>query len=82
MTEGGRRRAPLGIAGCGSAACSLVIAFTGPGAGPWLLTPLALVFGFFGIGCNGVQHTPMAELRGRARPGRRWGSDSPCPRSA
>jgi ACS family hexuronate transporter-like MFS transporter len=63
-TFGGRRRAPLAIAGCGSAACSLVIAFTGPGTGPLLLTPLALVFGFFGIGWNGVQHTLMAELAG------------------
>src|SRR5207249_3072063 len=60
----GRRRTPLVIAGCGSALCSLAIAFTGPGAGPWLLTPLALVFGFFGIGWNGVQHTLMAELAG------------------
>ena len=60
----GRRRTPLAIAGCGSAVCSLVIAFTGPAAGPWLLTPLALVFGFFGIGWNGVQHTMMAELAG------------------
>src|SRR5436309_3346384 len=63
-TFGGRRRTPLVIAGCGSALCSLAIAFTGPGAGPWLLTPLALVFGFFGIGWNGVQHTLMAELAG------------------
>ena len=63
-TFGGRRRTPLAIAGCGSALCSLVIAFTGAGAGPWLLVPLALVFGFFGIGWNGVQHTLMAELAG------------------
>jgi len=63
-TFGGRRRAPLVIAGCGSALCSLAIAFTGPAAGAWLLTPLALVFGFFGIGWNGVQHTLMAELAG------------------
>src|SRR5213083_793894 len=35
-TFGGRRRTPLVIAGCGSALCSLAIAFTGPGAGPWL----------------------------------------------
>jgi predicted MFS family arabinose efflux permease len=63
-TFGGRRRTPLAIAGCGSALCSLVIAFTGPAAGPALLTPLALVFGFFGIGWNGVQHTLMAELAG------------------
>src|SRR5206468_13113163 len=53
-TFGGRRRTPLVIAGCGSALCSLAIAFTGPAAGVWLLTPLALVFGFFGIGWNGV----------------------------
>jgi len=63
-TFGGRRRTPLAIAGCGSALCSVVIALTGPGVGPWLLTPLALVFGFFGIGWNGVQHTLMAELAG------------------
>jgi predicted MFS family arabinose efflux permease len=61
---GGRRRAPLVLAGCGSAVCSVAIAFVGPGAGPLLLTPLALVFGFFGIGWNGVQHTLMAELAG------------------
>jgi MFS transporter, ACS family, hexuronate transporter len=63
-TFGGRRRTPLVIAGCGSALCSLAIAFIGAGAGPWLLTPLALVFGFFGIGWNGVQHTLMAEIAG------------------
>ena len=63
-TFGGRRRTPLAIAGCGSAVCSLGIAFTGAAAGPALLAPLALVFGFFGIGWNGVQHTLMAELAG------------------
>jgi predicted MFS family arabinose efflux permease len=61
---GGRRRAPLVIAGCGSALCSVAIAFTGPGASPLLLALLAVVFGFFGIGWNGVQHTLMAELAG------------------
>lgn len=61
---GGRRRVPLAIAGSGSALCSLAIAFTGPGArAPWLV-PLALVFGFVGIGWNGVHHTLMAELAG------------------
>src|SRR5207247_10717271 len=68
-TFGGRRRAPLVIAGCGSALCSLAIAFTGQAAGAWLLTPLALVFGFFGIGWNGVQHTLMAEIAGPAPAG-------------
>ena len=63
-TFGGRRRMPLVIAGCGSAACSVVLAFTGTTAGALLLIPLALVFGFFGIGWNGVQHTLMAELAG------------------
>ncbi len=63
-TLGGRRRAPLVIAGCGSAICSLVIAATGPGTPAALLVPLALVFGFAGIGWNGVQHTLMAELAG------------------
>ena len=63
-TFGGRRRTPLAIAGCGSVVCSLVIAFSGSGAGAALLTRLALVFGFFGIGWNGVQHTLMAELAG------------------
>lgn len=61
---GGRRRAPLVLAGFGSTACSLAIAFAGPGTSPVLLTPLALVFGFAGIGWNGVHHTLMAELAG------------------
>jgi hypothetical protein len=29
-----------------------------------VLAPLALAFGFFGIGWNGVQHTLLAELVG------------------
>jgi predicted MFS family arabinose efflux permease len=61
---GGRRRAPLALAGCGSALCSLAIAATGPGTSALVLVPLALVFGFAGIGWNGVQHTLMAELAG------------------
>jgi predicted MFS family arabinose efflux permease len=61
---GGRRRVSLMMAGTGSAACSLAIAFTGPGASPGWLVPLALVAGFVGIGWNGVQHTWMAELAG------------------
>ncbi len=61
---GGRRRIVLVIAGVGSTACSLVMAATGPGTGAWVLGPLALCFGFFGIGWNGVQHTLMAELVG------------------
>ena len=61
-TFGGRRRTPLAIAGCGSALCSLAIAYTGEGASALWLTSLALVFGFVGIGWNGVQHTLMAEL--------------------
>ena len=40
------------------------LVFAGPGTGPLVLVPLALVFGFFGIGWNGVQHTLMAELAG------------------
>jgi ACS family hexuronate transporter-like MFS transporter len=61
---GGRRRMPLAIAGCGSALCSVVLAYTGPGTtGAWLGV-LALVFGVVGIGWNGVQHTWMAELAG------------------
>jgi ACS family hexuronate transporter-like MFS transporter len=61
---GGRRRAPLAIAGVSSALCSLVIAATGPGASALVLIPLAAIFGFVGIGWNGVQHTLMAELAG------------------
>lgn len=61
---GGRRRAPLAIAGTSSALCSLAIAATGPGASPLVLVALAAVFGFVGIGWNGVQHTLMAELAG------------------
>jgi predicted MFS family arabinose efflux permease len=60
----GGRRAPLVLAGCGSALCSLLIAFTGPGTPALALAPLALVFGFVGIGWNGVQHTLMAEMAG------------------
>jgi MFS transporter, ACS family, aldohexuronate transporter len=61
---GGRRRIVLVIAGAGSTACSLVMAGTGAGTGMWVLAPLTLCFGFFGIGWNGVQHTLMAELVG------------------
>lgn len=63
-TFGGRRRAPLVLAGVGSTLCSLVMAFTGPGTPTAVLAPLVLVFGFVGIGWNGVQHTLMAELAG------------------
>jgi predicted MFS family arabinose efflux permease len=61
---GGRRRLPLAIAGCGTALCSVAIALTGSGSPALWLAPLALVFGFVGIGWNGVQHTLMAELAG------------------
>jgi len=61
---GGRRRGALALAGTGSALCSIAMAFTGPGASAWWLVPLAIVFGFVGIGWNGVQHTWMAELAG------------------
>ena len=61
---GGRRRAALALAGAGSALCSIAMAFTGSGASAWWLVPLAIVFGFVGIGWNGVQHTWMAELAG------------------
>jgi predicted MFS family arabinose efflux permease len=61
---GGRRRLPLAIAGCGSALCSVALATTGPGTSAAWLGPLALIFGFVGIGWNGVQHTLMAELAG------------------
>jgi ACS family hexuronate transporter-like MFS transporter len=60
----GRRRPTLAIAGVGSLACSLALAFTGPGAPVAWLVVLAAVFGFVGIGWNGVQHTLMAELAG------------------
>ena len=61
---GGGRRAPLAVAGLGSALCSIAIAVTGPGASAVWVTALVLVFGFVGIGWNGVQHTLMAELAG------------------
>jgi MFS family permease len=60
----GRRRTPLAIAGCTSALCSVAIALTGPGTPAAWLAVLALLFGFAGIGWNGVQHTLMAELAG------------------
>ena len=59
---GGRRRVVLVLAGLGSTACTLTIAGTGPGTSPWLFAVLVLVFGFVGIGWNGVQYTLMAEL--------------------
>ena len=61
---GGRRRAALAIAGTGSALCALATAMTGPGTGAAWLVPLVVVFGFVGIGWNGVQYTWMAELAG------------------
>src|SRR5439155_148095 len=51
-TFGGRRRTPLAIAGCGSALCSIAIAFTGSDSPALWLLPLVIVFGFFGIGWN------------------------------
>ncbi|HTO09987.1 MAG TPA: MFS transporter [Candidatus Binatia bacterium] len=60
----GRRRTPLAIAGCTSALCSVALAFTGPATSAAWLAALALLFGFAGIGWNGVQHTLMAELAG------------------
>jgi len=60
----GRRRTPLAIAGCTSALCSVAIAFTGADTSAVWLGTLALLFGFAGIGWNGVQHTLMAELAG------------------
>lgn len=61
---GGRRRLPLMLAGAGSAACTLAVAWTGAGASTIWLAGLAFVFGVVGIGWNGVQHTWMAELAG------------------
>ena len=61
---GGRRRIVLAIAGLGSIAWALVLSTTAPGTGPWLLAPLAVGIGVFGVGWNGVQHTLMAELAG------------------
>ena len=61
---GGLRRPPLLLAGVSSALCSLAMAWTGPDSSAVWLTVLALVFGFVGIGWNGVQHTLMAEIAG------------------
>src|SRR5262249_39774722 len=63
-TFGGRRRTPLALAGIGSALCSVAVATIGPTTGAVTLAFIALVFGFCGIGWNGVQHTLMAELAG------------------
>jgi predicted MFS family arabinose efflux permease len=60
----GSRRLPLVLAGVGSTACSLAIAWTGAGVSPLALGALAFAFGVVGIGWNGVQHTWMAELAG------------------
>ena len=61
---GGNRRLPLALAGIGSTLCSIALAAVGPGTSIAWVAPLALVFGFAGIGWNGVQHTLMAELAG------------------
>jgi ACS family hexuronate transporter-like MFS transporter len=61
---GGSRRLPLVLAGAGSSACSLVLAWTDAGASSVGLAALAFVFGVVGIGWNGVQQTWMAELAG------------------
>ncbi len=61
---GGSRRLPLVLAGAGSTACSLAIAWTGAGTSTVGLSTLAFIFGVVGIGWNGVQHTWMAELAG------------------
>lgn len=63
-TFGGRRRAPLVIAGAASALCSVAIALAGPGTPLPAAAALALAFGVVGIGWNGVQHTLLAELAG------------------
>jgi ACS family hexuronate transporter-like MFS transporter len=60
----GQRRIVLVIAACGSMLCTFGIAATRAPAHPAWLATLALAFGFFGIGWNGVQHTLMAELAG------------------
>src|SRR5256712_3347733 len=67
-TFGGRRRTPLTIAGCGSTVCSIAIAFTGPASPARWLVPLAVVFGFFGIGGDGAHHPLMAQLAGAPAP--------------
>ena len=63
-TFGGRRLIVLFLAGTASGLCSLVMAGVAQGSSPWLLSALALTFGFVGIGWNGVQHTLIAELAG------------------
>ena len=60
----GRRLVVLITAGVGSSLCALALAATGPGTGPAVLVPLAMLFGLFGVGWNGLQHTLMAELAG------------------
>jgi ACS family hexuronate transporter-like MFS transporter len=61
---GGARRLPLVLAGTGSAACSLLLAWTDAGVSSAGLGVLTFVFGVVGIGWNGVQHTWLAELAG------------------
>ena len=73
---GGRRRIVLAIAGLGSIACALVLSTIAPGTGPWLLAPLAVGIGVFGVGWNGVQHTLMAELAGLGRAGGEHGGSA------
>jgi predicted MFS family arabinose efflux permease len=63
---GGRRLAVLLGAGVASGALCLATGMLAPGAGPAALGLVALGFGVAGIGWNGVHHTLVAEIAGRA----------------
>ncbi|HWP34805.1 MAG TPA: MFS transporter, partial [Thermodesulfobacteriota bacterium] len=66
---GGRRRVVLFLAGATSACLAAAMARVGPGTPLWVVAPLSLLFGFVGIGWNGVQLTLLAELAGKALAG-------------
>jgi sugar phosphate permease len=63
---GGRRLVVLFVVGVVSGALCLATATLGPATPPLVLGAVALAFGITGIGWNGVHHTLVAELAGRA----------------
>lgn len=63
---GGRRRVVLLLAGAATAVLCALTARLRPGTSAAAVSVLAIAFGLSGIGWNGVHHTLLAELAGRA----------------
>ncbi len=63
---GGRRRVVLLLAGAATVVLCTLTAHLRPGTPAAVVSLLAVAFGFSGIGWNGVHHTLLAEIAGRA----------------